>query len=86
MHCSPGRPRQSNTEADFTRGHTCRKENTGASLPTFCVRAEPAVARRIVRYATEVIMYLDELFSEPMFAIGAALALLLSAAYALGLP
>jgi hypothetical protein len=31
-------------------------------------------------------MNLDELFSEPVFAIGAALALLFSTAYALGLP
>jgi hypothetical protein len=31
-------------------------------------------------------MRFDELFSEPAFAIGAAFALILSAAYAVGLP
>jgi hypothetical protein len=31
-------------------------------------------------------MHFDELLSEPAFAIGAALALILSAAYAVGLP
>jgi hypothetical protein len=31
-------------------------------------------------------MHLDELFGEPAFAIGVAFALILSAAYAVGLP
>ncbi len=40
----------------------------------------------IVGNVTKVVMNFDELFSEPAFALGAALALILGAAYALGLP
>lgn len=48
--------------------------------------AEPVALRRIVWCATEVVMSFDEFLSEPVFAIGAALALILSTAYAVGLP
>jgi len=50
------------------------------------IRRNRLVIRRIVNCATDVVMNLYELFSEPVFAIGVALALILSTAYAVGLP
>ena len=79
--------RENNTESDFVGDYTSQaREKARPRLIIPRIRRNRLVIRRIVNCATDVVMNLYELFSEPVFAIGVALALILSAAYAVGLP